>query len=358
MLKLLKSFRGLNPFISTVCAFAIGALVIFLLGYSPTVAFRELFRGAFVGPFSFGTTLELYGGILLTGFAFAICIQARYFNVGIEGCLYMGAIISGGVGLITGLPMAIHIPLGLICGALAGAVWAGIPGILRVRYDVNEACTTIMLNFVAVLFTSFMIFNVWREPLAVPRTPLIEASMRFSRILPPSRATTAVFLLIAVWLFIFWFVYKTNFGFKLRATGSNPFFSSYIGFHAKRTVFLTVCLAGAIGGLAGSLETMGVAYTVWDNFSIGTAFDGILAAMLVKSDVRKLPFSAFILAALRAGALGMERFTDIPKSLVDTLVPIMIILIAMEGIYEVFSNMRVKKQQVNKDQDGRSISGN
>jgi simple sugar transport system permease protein len=344
MLKL-KSFRSFGTLISVLSAFVIGALVILVMGYSPMEAYRELYKGAFMGPFSFGTTLERFSPILLAGFGYAICIKAKYFNLGMEGCLYMGAITAGGIGLIAGLPTAIHIPLGLICGALAGAVWGGIPGILRVRYNVNEACSTIMLNYVAVLFTSFMVFNIWREVLAVARTPFIAESARFARLLRPSRVSYAIFLLIFVWVFVYWLVYKTSFGVKLRATGSNPFFSSYIGFNAKRTVMLTVCLAGAIGGFAGSIETMGIYYCVWDNFSIGIAFDGMLASLIAKNDVRKLPFSAFILAALRAGALGMERFTGIPKSLIDTLVPIMIILIAMEGIYELFASMRPKKQQ-------------
>ena len=354
MLKL-KSifFRIIKALIPTACAFVIGGLVVFILGYSPMEAFRELFNGAFVGPFSFGTTLERYSPILLTGLGFAICIKARYFNLGMEGCLYMGAITAGGIGLITGLPMIVHIPLGLLGGTLAGAIWGGIPGFLRVRYNVNEACSTIMLNYVAILFTSFMIFNVWIEVMAIARTPTIEESARFARLLRPRRVSYAIFLIVFVCIFLYWLVHKTSFGFKLQATGSNPFFSSYIGFDAKRTVLRTVCLAGSIGGFAGSIETMGTFYCVWDNFSIGTAFDGMLASLLAKNDVRRLPFTAFIVASLRACALGMERFTGIPKSLVDTLVPIMIILIAMVGIQELFSSMFSKNRQ----QKGGTISG-
>jgi len=121
----LKSFKGFGTLISIICSFIIGALVIYVMGYSPVEAYRELFKGAFGGPFSFGTTLERFCPILLTGFGYAICIKARYFNLGMEGCLYMGAITAGGIGLITGLPMAIHIPLGLLSGALAGAIWVG-----------------------------------------------------------------------------------------------------------------------------------------------------------------------------------------------------------------------------------------
>ena len=357
MLKALKitSFRGFGTLVSVACAFIVGALIILVMGYDPAEAYRELFKGAFLGRFSFGTTLEKFSPILLTGFGYAVCIKVRYFNLGLEGCLYMGGIISCGIGLITGLPMIVHIPLGLICGALAGSIWAGIPGILRVLYNVNEACSTIMLNYVAVLFTSFMLFNVWREVMAIPRTPFIQRSAQFVRIqsLRPSRVSYAIFLLIIVWLFVYWIVYKTSFGFKLRATGSNLFFSSYIGYHAKRTVLLTVCLGGAIGGFAGSIEIMGIYYCVWDTFSNWTAFDGMLASLIAKNDVRKLPFSAFILAALRAGALGMERFSGIPKSLIDTLVPIMIILIAMEGIYETIKSFQPKKIE----QSGASKEG-
>ncbi len=341
----LPKVRGesLGTILSVVLAFAVGGLMILLMGYDPVEAYIELFKGAFVGKFSIGTTLEKFSPILLTGIGYAVCVQTKYFNLGMEGCLYMGAVAAAGIGLIPGLPAVVHIPLGLLGGILAGTVWGAIPGALRVKYNVNEACSTIMFNYTATLLTSFMVFNVWREVTAVSRTPIIEKSAQFTKILKPSRASTAIFLLVFVVAVMVWLVYKTNFGFKLRATGHNMFFSNYVGFDAKKTVFLTVCISGAIGGLAGAMETMGVFYCVWDNFSMGTAFDGMLASLIAKNDIRKLPFTAFVLAALRAGAQGLERVTNVPKALVTTLVPMIIILISVDGIRDLLGSLFQKK---------------
>ena len=342
-----KYIKNFGVFISVIAAFVVGAVIILIMGYSPVEAYTEMFKGAFVGKFSIGTTLEKFCPILLTGIGYAMCVQAKYFNLGMEGCLYMGAIIAGGIGLIPGLPAIVHIPLGLLGGTVVGAIWATIPGVLRVRFNVNEACSTIMFNYIAILFTSFMLYNVWREDSAISRTPLIQKSAEFTRLLKPSRASSALFILILVVAFDIWLVYRTNFGFKLRSTGANSFFATYVGFDAKKIILLTVCISGAIGGLAGSIETMGVFNCVWDNFSSGTAFDGMLASLIAKNDIRKLPFTAFVLAAMRAGAQGMERFTEIPKSLIDTLVPLMIILVSMDGIYDFFSGFITKKHPTN-----------
>lgn len=326
-----KAFGAVFP---AVFAFTAGALFIRLLGYDPGNAYKELFKGAFLTRLNLGTTIEKFCPIFLTGAAYCVTIQAKYFNLGVEGCLYVGALASAAAGFIPGLPKPVHLPLALACGVAAGVFWALIPGYLRTYHEVNEACTSIMFNYIGKLFTTFMILNVWPAATGYPQTKPIEDSARFTRIFAPSRVNTGIFLTAAVYLFAIWLIHKSRFGFKLCSIGTNRLFSEYVGFHVKRTVLAACCIAGAMGGMAGGIETMGVYYSVWDGFSLNLAFDGLLASVIAKNDIKKLPFAAFMLAVLKSGALGMERNTNIPKSIIDALIPVLVILLTMEGLLD------------------------
>lgn len=332
--------KVLNATASVIFPFLLGAVLIAALGYKPTEAYVQLFKGAFISKLGLGTTIEKFCPIFLTGVAFCITIQTKYFNTGVEGCLYMGALMAAGAGFIGGMPSFIHIPFCILCGMLAGMVWAAIPGYLKAYHNVNETCVCIMFNYIATLLSTYMIVNPWKGTNAVMCTKPILETAQLPHIFPPSRTNTGIFLTLVIFLFAYWLINKSRFGFKLRSTGANRLFADYVGFDTKRTVLLATCFAGAIGGLAGSIEIIGVYYVVWDNFSANIAFDGLLASVIAKNDIRKLPFSALMLAALKSGALGMERYTDIPKSLIDTLIPLLVILLTMEGAFSLSSHIR------------------
>ena len=313
----------------------LGGVILAIFGYDPIEGYTALLRGAFIGKLNIGTTLERFGPILFLGLAFALTIKAKYFNIGAEGAFYIGALAAAGVGQITGLPMILHIPLTLLSGIIFGAIWQGIPGFLRAVHNVNEAVSTIMLNFVAIQLSDFFILEVWEEiTIASGRSKTIQESAQFARILNPSRLSTGFFIVILAFLFTYWLVHKTRFGFKLRSIGFNQFFASYVGFNVKKTVIIATAISGAIAGLAGSIETMGTYYSIWLNFSSGTAFDGLLASLIAGNDIRFLPLTAFMIAAFKAGAAGMERTTGIPKALIDMFVPILIILLSMKELYD------------------------
>ncbi|MDR3230488.1 MAG: ABC transporter permease [Synergistaceae bacterium] len=325
---------GLNFILSLLLPFMLGAIIIALLGHDPQEAFRELFRGAFVGRLSLGTTLQKWVPVLLTGLAFCITSQVRYFNIGVEGCFYMGALFSAGAGfLITGLPAYLHISLCFLVGIFAGAIWATIPGMLRAWWQVNESCSTIMFNYVAIQFASFMIVNPWSAKSAASQTVPILPSAALSRLMPPSRANSGLFMALTLYIVVFWAIKKTRLGFKLRSTGGNPFFTDYIGFDTRRIVVLATAISGAVGGFAGSIETLGVYGNIIDGFSGWVAFDGMLAALISKNNLWLLPVYSFMIAALKTGALGMERFTGVPKALIDTLIAILIIFLTMENLF-------------------------
>lgn len=340
----MRKVKFLKMVLKIVLPFLFCALVLLVLGYDPIVAFRELFKGAFIGKYNIGTSLEKFGPIFLTGLAFLVASKVKFFHLGIEGSLYMGAIFAAGAGLIPGLPKAIHLPLALGIGMLAGALWSMIPGILRAFFNVNEACVTMMMNYVAIYFSSYMVVNVWSAKDVAAKTLDVYHSARFTRILPPSRITNAIFLVILTYFVIYWLLNRTNLGYKIKAVGTNHYFAEYVGFSSKKMVVVTTLIAGAIGGMAGGIETLGTYNSMLDNFSVNTAFDGMLASLISRNDMKRLPVFSLMIAFIKAGALGMERFSGVPKSVVDTLIPILILMLSIDGLFDFVDKLFGKRE--------------
>jgi len=190
-----------------------------------------------------------------------------------------------------------------------------------------------MFNYVAMQFASFMIVNPWSAQSAASQTVPILKSAELSRLMPPSRANSGLFMALALYAAVFWMIQKTRLGFKLRSTGANSFFTDYVGIDTKRVVVLATALSGATGGFAGAIETLGVYGNIIDGFSGWLAFDGMLAALISKNNLWLLPVYSFMIAALKTGALGMERFTGVPKALIDTLIAVFIILLSMDNLF-------------------------
>ncbi len=343
-LKLTKS-KTVNAIIKVVAPFIVFSLILFILGYNPFAALRELFRGAFIGKYNFGTTLEKFSPIFMTGIAFLVASKVKFFHLGIEGSLYIGAIIAAGAGLIPNLPRFIHLPVALLLAVLAGALWSLIPGALRAFFNVNEACVTMMLNYVAIYFSSYMIVNVWSAKDVAAKTLDVLPTAQFTKIMPPSRVTNAIFLVAVVYAAVYWLLYKTNLGYKLNSVGTNRFFAEYAGFSSKKMVLVATFIAGAIGGMAGGIETLGTYRAMMDGFSSNISFDGMLASLIAQNDLKKLPLFAFMIAAIRAGALGMERFSGVPKAVVDMLIPILILMLSIDGLFDFAGKLFVRSDK-------------
>ncbi len=335
----------INPMLSILVALVIGGIIIAFLGQNPLEAFAQLFKGAFVGKFNFGTTLEKYAPLLLAGLAFAVSSKVAVFNVGVEGQLYLGAMATAWVGFtFVNLSKVVHIPLAILAGMLAGALFAAIPALLKVYFRVNEVLTTILLNYVAQFLTSYLVNHPFSGGAGVPQSPPIYESASLSRILPPSRANTGLFIALGVFVLIYWLFYKTTVGYKLRSVGLSREFTDYIGVNSKKAMIGGMMISGAIGGLAGAIEVMGIHLSFLDNFSAGIGFDGMLAALIAKNNFAMVAIISFFIASLKSGALAMERYTEIPKSLVDTIIAVFILLATMEGLFQLRRRTKRKKE--------------
>lgn len=335
--------KYINLLLTTLVSILIGAVIMIGLGHDPLEAYLQLFKGAFIGKLNIGTTLQKFVPLLLTSLAFAVAARAGFFNVGVEGEMYLGAIAAAFIGFtLVKVPGPILILLCILAAAIVGAAWSYIPSSLKAYLGVNEVCVTILMNYVAKYITSYMVNGPWSAKTGVPQTPTIAAGAKLTQFMKPSQVNTGLFIAIGIAIFIYWLLNKSTLGYKFTTVGLNPSHAEYVGINPKKSMINAMYLSGAIGGIAGALEVMGVYGYFLDNFSSGLAFDGMLAALIVKNDVKMVPFMAFFLAVLKSGALGMERYTGVPKSVVDTIIAVFIIFATMEGLFDFIHKRKAK----------------
>lgn len=340
----MRKYDYINALLSILVALVIGGIVVAFMGHNPMEAFVQLFNGAFIGKFNFGTTLEKFVPLLLAGLAFAVSSKISVFNVGVEGQLYLGAMATAWVGFtFSNLSKVVHVPLALLAGMLAGALFALIPAVLKVYFRVNEVLTTMLLNYVAQFLTSYLVNYPFSGGTGVAQSPPIYESATLSRILLPSRANTGLFIVLGVLAIVCWLFYRTTVGYKLRSVGLNPDFTDYIGVNSKKVILGGMMLSGAIGGLAGAIEVMGIHLSFLDNFSSGIGFDGMLAALIARNNFGMVAIISFFIASLKSGALAMERYTGVPKSLIDAIIAVFILFATMEGLFQL--RRRAKKEK-------------
>lgn len=328
--------------LTMLLAMGIGALFILLISENPIDAYVALFKGAFNGKLKLGTTLASFTPLLLTATAFAIAAKAGAFNVGVEGEVFLGGITAAYIGVNwTFLPDPLLLLACFLGAIIVAAAWAFIPGFLKAYYDVNEVCVTILMNSVALYITSYLVSGPMSAGVANAQSKPVTVNLY--QFMKPSSANMGLFIAIAAVLLVIWMLNKTTFGYKIRTVGTNASHAEYVGINPKKVFIQTMMLSGALGGMAGCIEVLGVHGYFLNNFATGLGSNGMLAALIVKSDVVMAPFMAFFLAILKSGAMGMQQSTGVPKSIVDTITAVFIIIATMELLFQ-FNGKRKKKK--------------
>ena len=340
----LKSLRKIV--LTMLLALVIGALFILMIEENPIDSYAALFRGAFAGKLKFGTTLASFTPLLLTATAFAIAAQAGAFNVGVEGEVFLGGITAAYIGINwTFLPKPILLIACFIGAMVVAAAWAYIPAALKVYYDVSEVCVTILMNSVALYITSYLVSGPMSAGVANAQS--LPVTVNLYQFMKPSSANLGLFVAIITVIGIIWMLKKSTFGYKIRTVGTNPGHAEYAGINPKSVFIKTMMLSGSLGGMAGCIEVLGVHGYFLNNFAAGLGSNGMLAALIVKSDVVFAPFMAFFLAILKSGAMGMQQSTGVPKSIVDTITAVFIIIATMELLFQFNGK---KKKNAEKEQ--------
>lgn len=318
LLKLLRPLQLLGPF---AIAILVGAVVLFASGRDAIGTYWLLVQESLGGTTQIANTLVAATPVLLTGLATAVAFRSGIFNVGVEGSLYVGAFAAAWVGFsFAGLPGPLLIVLAVVVAGLAGALWALVPGVLRARWRVDEVVTTLMLNYVAILLTSWLVNYYFLAPdIANSMSPLIARQARLSSLMPPSQLTIAFVAALVITGLYAYFFSRTTIGYELRMTGLNPRFARAVGINLVRAVLVAFIISGLLGGVAGAFQILGVNYRFIDHFSPGYGFTGIAVALLGRGHPVGIVLSALFFGALSSGGAMIQLFSDIPLDLINIL---------------------------------------
>ncbi|MDR6433815.1 ABC transporter permease [Brucella pseudogrignonensis] len=310
------------PVIAVLAAFVLAGLLIAAAGAPVFESFKQIAIGAFGTKLSITETLTRATPLMLTGLAAAVAFRSKLWNIGAEGQFYMGALAVVAFGTQLALPAPLLIPLLLIVGAIAGMIFLLIPLGLRLRFGVDEVVTTLLLNFVAVLFVSMMIEGPMKDPLAFgwPQSEPIPDAAVLPKIMSGMRLHIGIVIAIVLALIIAYVQKRTVFGLETKAAGLNPKAARFAGVPLGKTLVKVACISGGLAGLAGAIQIMGVKGYVTTDLSPGFGYSGIIVAMLANLNPIGAIFSALFAAAMFVGADGMSRAIGIPSFIADVTV--------------------------------------
>lgn len=320
----------LVPALAVLMALAVGGILIVARGVNPLLAYCALLSGAFGSARNFSETMVKATPLLLVGLGVAMAFRCSVWNIGSEGQLQMGAVAATVMGLtLTGMPAVVLIPLIVVAGFLAGAFWGAIPGALKAKWEVNEVITTIMMNYVATFFVSYLLSGPMKDPTAggVPLTPAIAAAARLPSLMPPTRLHGGIVIALLCAVLVYVLLWKTVLGYQIRAVGGNPRAASYAGISVTRNVVLVMILSGGLAGLAGMGEVVGLHYRLIEGFSPGYGFTGVVVALLGKLHPVGIVLASVLFGALMVGADAMARATGVPIALVSVIEGLVILFV-------------------------------
>ena len=279
---------------------------------------------------------------IFAGLAVALGFRCGLFNIGAEGQLFVGAITAAYVGYsLQGVPAIIHIPLALGAGALGGALWGFLPGILKAKVGAHEVINTIMMNYIAFRLSEWLLNGPMKRPGSVPVSPTIEPSAELPRFFAdPNRFHLGFFVALGVAAFVYWFLFRSTWGFEIRTVGANPGAAKYAGMSITRNFVLAMCISGALAGLAGANEVLGVNHNLALAFSSGYGFDSIALALLGKSHPLGVVLSALLFGTLRSGGARMQNVARIPVDIISVVQALVIAFIAAPAIIRAIYRIR------------------
>lgn len=347
-----------TPLVSAALAIGIGSIIMWVSGYDAPAAFAALFKGAFGGPKQIGDTILRATPLMFTGLAVGYGFRAGLFNIGAEGQLFMGGLAAASLGVfLVGQPWAIVVPTLIVASALAGAAWAFIPALLKARIGAHEVITTMMFTYIGRYIVSWLVVGPLKDEGMIPQTVALAPEAQLPRIqslfspetldalpfLSLGRAHLGIVIALVAAVSIWLILKYTTLGYENRAVGFNPHASETAGISVQWTTVKALCISGALAGLAGSVEVMGVHHRIFDQFSSGFGFTGIAVALLAKNHPLGVIPAALLFGALSAGAGTMQLEASVPQKIILIIQALVIFFVAAEEIVLWFVRRRQKE---------------
>ena len=322
----------LAPAMALLIAMAAGHLLILICGESPARVFRALLDGTWGNFYGLGQVLFKATPLILTGLAVALPFRAGLFNIGAEGQVVLGGLATAVVGhfLPAGTPWPLALPLAAAAGFCAGGLWGGLPGFLKARFGAHEVISTIMLNFIALALVNYLVVTCLAVPETLHTEAIVEGARlsRMGALFAPfhgSALSTAFLWALAMAAVCWWLLFRTPFGYEMRASGLSPRAAQYAGMSLVRVSTLSMAIGGGLAGLVGMNFVQGYKYYFEEGFSGGIGFMGIAVALLGRNHPLGVVLAALLFGTLSQGGLAINAL--VPKEIVEILQAVIILAV-------------------------------
>ena len=350
------------PALAVLIALFLGGVTMLATGVDlPTIglSFVALLEGSVGSINALSETLTAAAPLTLAALGIALGVRAGLFNIGAEGQILIGGMAAVIVGFsFEGLPVAIHLPLALIAGMLAGALWASIAGWLRAVTGAHEVISTIMLNLISFRLVDYLLRNppVQRPGRSDPISRSVFESSELPRLLdwldPNLRIHAGIILTLAVVFFVYWLLFRTTIGFEFRAAGANPEAARYGGMRSGLIIITVMGVAGALAGLAGANQVLGVLGRASPGFSAGIGFDAIAVALLGRGHPFGVLFAGLLFGALEAGGRQMQVGAGVSIDLITIIQALIVVFIAAPMLVRTLFPFAFARDRGGADGDG------
>ncbi len=335
-----RLLEALLPIAAVLLAFAIGAVLLWALGENPLEAYWTLISGAFGSVSGLTATLTKMTPLLLVGLGICISFRGGVINIGGEGQLIIGALGATATGLaLSAWPGWLLLPVSLLAGALAGAAWGGIAGVLKARLNVNEILSTVMLNSIAFQLMNWLLRGPMLDPAQreagthIPQTEALPESIWLLKLVPRTQLHTGIFLALILAVLVYLLLWRTTLGYRIRTVGLNPSAARYAGIRVPTYVALSLILGGAFAGLAGAVEVVGLHHRMLEGMSGGYGFSGIVAALFGKLHPLGTIPASFFFGGLLVGADKMQRAIQVPSALITVVNGLVVMFVVASDLY-------------------------
>lgn len=337
---------------SFIIALFLGSIILLIAGVNPLVAYYAMIIRPISNIYGLSEAVVRAIPLMMVGIGISIAFRSKMINIGAEGQIQLGAIAAGAAALaLPGLPKVILIPVVILVGFTAGGIWGGIAGWMKAKLSVNEVLSTVMLNYIAFQIYLYLIRGPLIDPselawgTGVPQTARMPDSSLFQRLIQGQRIHSGIFIAIIIAFLVYFLLWRTTFGFRLRAVGEESKAANYAGVKVDKYLVLAMILSGGLAGIAGSIEVIGVHHRVLEGLSANYGFSGIVVALFGRLHPLGVIPASFFFGLLLIGAEMMQRAVNIPSALVISIQGLVILAVVSSNL--LLENPKYRKKFLN-----------
>lgn len=338
----------LIPVLATIMGLLVGTLLIVGAGKDPVLAYQAFVRAVAGSPRAMGETLVSTIPLIFTGLAVSLAFRSGLFNIGVEGQYLMAQIATVWIGYRWVPPVGFawaHPLVAVIAGMLAGALWAMIVGLLKAFRGVHEVINSIMLNYTALFLCGWLLNYYMRAGSGQAATPPVAPTAELAQtLIEGSRLHSGLWLALAAALVVWVILWKTPTGYEIRSVGLAPGAAEYAGISVAKNIILAMALSGALSGLAGAVQTLGINRKFFETTAfVGYGFDGIAVALVGRTHPVGVVLAALLFGALDRSGPVMQAMADVPKAIIYIVQGTVIFFVAAEGLWRFVKNRKARE---------------